>query len=213
MRRLICIMAIPVAVLPLLVGLASASIADNIPTSGPKISCGTKRVFHRPFAVHILGKPITCKRARSILSQGCGPRPDREWSCLSIRESGPFLVWFPSEEVFRGPWSTAIVFDRYPCSKARITPHLFSPSQSDEFPTRRQMLADDLLRCHLLKGVSPQGLQHKIGLPDERLSNGRRLTLVYWLGPERDSYVQIDPEGLRVDFVHGKLDSGFIFQG
>src|SRR5207249_1094815 len=118
------------------------------------------------FSVKVAGDPIPCSRARAVIAQSCGPHPDSPWSCFSIRISGPFVVWFPTQEVFDGPWSTAIVLSRYPCSQARVTPRLFRRSP-DAFPTRRQLVADDLIRCHLLTGLGMGRVIDLIGSPDE----------------------------------------------
>jgi hypothetical protein len=60
------------------------------------------------------------------------------------------------------------------------------------------VLADDLIRCKLLSGKSGKQVVRLLGRPDFR-SRERGLTyLDYYVGPERDSFFQIDSESLSL---------------
>ena len=177
----------------------------------PEQKCGRTSLFARAFSVEIFGS-LNCKEARKTSGAPCRIHLHQEWSCFSYREDKPFIVWFLSEELFMRQWSKAIVFGRYPCTKARVTPGLFA-RRTPGFPTRRQLLADDLIRCDLLMGRTLQEVEAKIGRPDRREHRHDRLSLVYWLGPERDTIFQVDDEGLLVEFVRGDLNSVSMFQG
>ncbi len=194
---------------------ASAIPIDSQPQQLSRSSsrdCGTHRLFKRPFRVHIEGKPLTCQEAHRIFTRPCAIRLNSYWSCFSFRQPEPFLIWFPTNEIYE-PWSTAIVFRRYPCSKAWISPAEFKPNNRDIFPTKRQLLADDLLRCQMLRKLSLNQVERLIGPPDEREDSQKRVTLIYWLGPERDSFTQIDPEGLLIELVDDHVSAALMFQG
>ncbi len=102
---------------------------------------------------------------------------------------------------------------RYSCSEAEVTPRLFAlPPRG--FPTRRQLLADDVLRCGLLgPGDSAAEVEEVIGPPEEREARRAGPEWIYGLGPERDSIFQVDPELLNVTLRHGRVTSIEIVQG
>lgn len=136
------------------------------------------------------GETAFVQQVRRILSSACRIRLKRTWSCMSFRESKPFLVWFPTAEIFDLRPTVEIRLERYPCSEARVTPSLFK-HHTRGFPTRRQMLADDLMRCEMLNGASLEELEGAIGPPDERSDERGGSYLYYFLGPERDSLVRL----------------------
>lgn len=173
--------------------------------------CGRKRLFGRPFSIEATGEPIPRKNVRRIITSNCRIRLNQKWSCISQRGNKSFLVWFLTDEIFEPKLTTSIRFKRYPCSKAHVTPRLFE-HHSKGFPTRRQMLADDLIRCEMLASASIEEVESMIGLPDERSDERNRTYLFYFLGPERDSLVQIDPELLGVEVSGGTVQTLFIFQ-
>jgi len=74
------------------------------------------------------------------------------------------------------------------------------------------MLADDLIRCHLLKGESPAEVEAEIGAPEEIETNQGKTSFIYGLGRERDSFIQIDNESLLVEFADEEVASVVIFQ-
>jgi hypothetical protein len=76
------------------------------------------------------------------------------------------------------------------------------------FPTRRQLLADDVLRCGLLgPGDSSLEVEAILGPPDEREMAAGSLSFLYGLGPERDSIFQVDPELLLVELKRDRVTS------
>jgi hypothetical protein len=84
-----------------------------------------------------------------------------------------------------------------------------APSSSvGEPPTARQRLADGLIACNTLEGVSVDGARKVLGRPEER----DRQSLSYELGPER-SLIQIDSEYLNVAVRNGRVVALTLYQG
>lgn len=199
----------PLALVALLMGLLLLSVSDA-EGSGSKQTCGEATKFGHQFDVRVGGEPVDCAQALAIIDHPCKIRMKHDWSCFSFREQYPFIVWFPSDELFKGDWSTVIIYKRYPCSEASVSRELFSrPPQG--FPSLRQLLADDLIRCDLLAGQTFEEVRRLLG-PPAYGTKGRSLT--YNIGPERDSFFQIDPELLFVGFrKNGVYRGASIFQG
>jgi hypothetical protein len=74
------------------------------------------------------------------------------------------------------------------------------------------MLADDLIRCHLLKGKNSGQVEEEIGAPEETSMSQGRTSFVYALGRERDSFIPIDNESLLIEFAKNEVVSVSIFQ-
>lgn len=74
------------------------------------------------------------------------------------------------------------------------------------------MLADDLIRCHLLKGKDAAEIREEIGAPEETETSQGKTSFIYALGRERDSFMQIDNESLLIEFVNEEVVSAAIFQ-
>ncbi len=115
--------------------------------------------------------------------------------------------------MFEKRWTTAITFERYPCADAEVTSELFSGAPRG-FPTFRQLLADDVIRCDLLISADKEAVKAMLGKPSSREEYRSNEYWDYVTGPERDSIFQIDPEYLSVRF--GKSDlvkMVYLFQG
>jgi hypothetical protein len=175
-------------------------------------TCGLKRVFGQPFTIRARGGSVSCRKARQLVGRHCVLDPRKAWVCEAYRGDGPFVSWIPTSELFKSRARTEIYLERYPCSRARVTPGLFT-SHGRAFPNRRQMLADDIVRGDLVANLTPAAVIALLGPPEERYGHGRRPEFVYWLGPERNSLVQIDPEGLAVEFAGEHARHAEIFQG
>jgi hypothetical protein len=188
------------------------AVAPLVRAGSSQRDCGRKLLFGRPFSVRIVGARTRCGEVRHIVAPGCRIRLNQRWSCVPLRGEKPFLFWFLSDEIFAPRFTKVIVFERYPCSEAHVTPSLFA-HHSENFPSRRQMLADDLIRCRMLHGLTLQQVEEMIGPPDERGNERSRTYLDYILGPERESIVRIDPEFLSVEIENGKVKEIYIFQG
>lgn len=201
------------AALLTLVALVSGLLLLSAPGaegSGEKQTCGEVTKFGHQFDVRVGGEPVGCAQALTIIDHPCKIRMKHDWSCFSFREQYPFIVWFPTDELFDGAWSTVIIYKRYPCSEASVTRGLFSqPPQG--FPSLRQLLADDLIRCDLLAGQSFEEVRRLLGPPTYG-TKGRSLT--YDIGLERDSFFQIDSELLFIGFrMNGIYSGASIYQG
>jgi len=127
------------------------------------------------------------------------------------------LVWFRERERFNEQWSTAIEARRYPCRQARVTADAWEAatrSRSNAFPTRMQVLADDLVRCKQLRGKTYRQVRALLGRPEEsEITKGKRYA-DWQIGPERDSFFQVDSEYLAISFgTDGVLDSITFQQG
>jgi hypothetical protein len=208
--------ALAIVVVCVLGVLSGAAVALDLPP-GPKVtapgrrSCGGVRRFGHRFPVEADG--VRCGEARRLLATGCRIRIFRQWSCFSFREDEPFVVWFPTRDLWKRKLYPDVLLRRYPCSQARVTPRAFGTAPRG-FPTRRQLLADDVLRCELLgPGDSSEEVERLLGPPDEREPGGGVVSFVYGLGPERDSFDQIDPELLLVELKDGHLTDIEIVQG
>ena len=202
------------------VGLAAtcgaALAASGIPP-GPRASapghrrCGSTTLFQHRFAVEAQG--IGCTKARAVVSAPCAVDLDRQWSCASYREEAPFVAWFPSEDLFKRTRYPAVLLRRYPCSQAKVTPALFALFTKG-FPTRRQLLADDVLRCGLLQpGDSAAAVREVLGAPEGEETEAGRFYFVYGLGLERDSIIQIDPELLEIELKRDRVTAIAMVQG
>jgi hypothetical protein len=75
------------------------------------------------------------------------------------------------------------------------------------------MLADDLIRCHMLRGAGLAQTEETIGPPDQRSTHRGHISFEYGLGPERDSIIQVDDEILLVEFAQERVASLSIYQG
>ena len=173
--------------------------------------CGTKKLYGHRLQISVRGKVRACERVRQIIRGECKDR--KRWSCFSFRTPDPPLVWFPSKERFARRWSTVIKASRYPCTKAALTRQQWSgPSQ--RFPTRKQILSDDIIRCHLLAGMTVHRVESLLGNPTHSYTSRGHPYRDYVIGPERDSFFQIDPELLSVKFSSsGTFTKASIYQG
>ena len=125
----------------------------------------------------------------------------RKWSCFSFWPPAPELVWFKEKERFKENWSTYVEAQRYPCSEAHVSARAWRSARHEThpgFPSRQQVLADDLIRCHQLRGKSRKQVDKLLGRPDFGTHERGLVYLEYYLGPERDSFFQIDSESLSI---------------
>src|SRR3954468_4005600 len=125
-----------------------------VPAEGqePASTCGTKRLLGRKLLIRVQGDPLPCSRVREIIRGRCDD--GKTWSCFSFRPPHPILVWFREKERFQEEWSTTIEAVRYPCAQARVTARAWRSGGGWVFPTRRQILGDDLVRCGQLRGMT-----------------------------------------------------------
>src|SRR4051794_4051204 len=158
--------------------------------------CGTKRLYGRSLPLLVRGQPVSCARVRHIVGGRCDA--GKRWSCFSLRPPDPLLIWFKERERFRRRYSTVVEARRYPCAQARVTRAAWRRAYQRlrGFPTRAQLFADDILRCHLLAGWSRQRVIHLLGKPYEHGGH----YIEYVIGDERDSFFQIDSELLALGF-------------
>jgi hypothetical protein len=173
-----------------------------------KRDCGTKELYGRTLTLHFVGRPMSCGRARAIAAGSCDQRISRKrWACFSFRTPDPVLVWFLEKERFRATQSTAIEARRYPCSQAGFSRaewrRAVASFGSDRFPTRLQVLADDLVRCPSLRGMSRAEFVRYLGIR----AHGKRY-VQFPVGDQRNSFMQTDPEYLQIKFdEHGRFRS------
>jgi len=184
----------------LLAAVALIALAAAAPAQAREpVACGTKSLFGKPLELRVVGEQIPCSRVRRIVAGRCRETP--HWSCFSFRTPDPLLVWFKERERFARRWSTVIEAHRYPCEQANVTAEGWArarASRSRVFPTRMQVYADDIIRCHVLAGKTYEDVIALLGKPDDDdLDRGRR-ELAWELGPERDSFFQVDSDFLLV---------------
>jgi hypothetical protein len=171
--------------------------------------CGTKSLYGHELRIKVRGEPLSCAKVQRIVRGRCNP-DGKPWFCFSFRAPYAPLAWILAAERFERRPSTWITASRYPCSEVGpIAEEWNGPTM--EFPTRRQMAADDLIRCDLLAGATRAETVGLLGEPDYR-SNGNRF-LGYSIGLQRDSYFQIDPEVLSLRFTRdGAFREASIYQ-
>lgn len=162
--------------------------------------CGTKELYGRKLALHVRGRRIPCSQVRRIVRGPC--KDGKVWSCFSFRPPSPILVWFRERERFKRHPSTAIEARRYPCSEARVTRRAWSVAvhamAKDPFPSRLQVLGDDIVRCSLLKGKTYGQVAVMLsGRPGKR---HHRRYVEFTAGEQRNSFMQTDPEYLHIEF-------------
>jgi hypothetical protein len=203
------ILGIVLAISLLAAAGASASTAHRWSRAADDPVCGQATLFSRTFDVRTSGKPVPCGQALRIIDGRCKVHLHQKWSCFSFQVDAPFIVWFPTREMFERRWTRVVYYDRYPCSEAFISPELFA-REAHGFPNIQQLLADDLIRCDMLAGQTYAQVRHLLGRPSEG-KPGRYLS--YELGLERDSFFQIDSEFLYVGFRNGVVGGLDIYQG
>jgi hypothetical protein len=176
-----------------------ASGCDDSTPAHPR-ACGTKELYGKKLELHVVGKRIPCDQVRTIVRGKC--RDGRVWSCFAFRPPDPALVWFREKERFRPHWSTAIEARRYPCAKAKVTREAWTRAMHgspEAFPTELQILADDLVRCKQLRGMTYREVRQLLGRGGTSSDNGKRV-LHFGIGNERDSFFQVDSESLVIEF-------------
>jgi hypothetical protein len=161
--------------------------------------CGTKTLYGKTLDIRVKGEMRSCQRVQRIIRGKCKIRR-KHWSCFSFRTPDPPLVWFRSKELFDRRWSTVIEARRYPCADATLTSEDWN-GPSREFPTRKQILSDDLIRCDLLDGMTIDEVEALLGEPSEHGGGRGHPYRDYSIGPERDSFFQVDSEVLSIQFT------------
>ena len=179
--------------------LAPAGCRDD-PDSDARRDCGTKALYGHKLELHVVGKKIPCEEVRKITRGAC--RRGKLWSCFSFRPPDPVLVWFPERERFKYDYTTAIEARRYPCGRARVTPRTWAEaarSWTQGFPSRLQVLADDVMRCKILEGKTYHEVQALLGRRGAHRERHRHYISIA-VGEQRNSYIQTDPEYLLIEF-------------
>ncbi len=175
------------------------AFAMEAPAAAEGERCGTKALHGERLKLHTMGKGVKCSAVKRITRGRCKVRTNAAWSCFSFRAGAPLLVWFPTEEMFDDDWSRWIEARRPPCSHSKVTARAWRRAGFAGFPTRRQVLADDLVRCRQLRGMRRSAVLDLLGKPDETDPHE-----AYWeVGEERDSLFQVDAESLTVRFDSG----------
>jgi hypothetical protein len=184
--------ALSAFLLALVVAVPGAAQAPG----GTPYTCGTKRLYGHKLLIRVRGERLPCSKVREIIRGRC--RESKTWSCFSFWPPSPALVWFREKDRFKETWSIAIEGVRYPCSEARVTSAAWRSGGGWAFPTRRQVMADDVVRCKLLRGKTYKQVVRLLGHGDhEERFHGKRY-LDYYVGAERDSFFQIDSESLSI---------------
>lgn len=150
----------------------------------------------RGYADNESSDALGCGQARRIVSAPCRIRMRQSWSCVSYRSLDPFIVWLRSKELWDRTLGTHIVLLRYPCADAIVDRTLFE-QEARGYPSLGQLLADDLIRCKILCGMTFVEVRRLLG-PAARASRGRYLS--YQLGRARNTAFAIDSELLSVEF-------------
>jgi hypothetical protein len=174
--------------------------------------CGTKELYGHELTIKVRGDLHSCSKVRRIVRGKCD-LDSKPWACFSFQTPGPILAWFLAKEMFKPELSSVITASRYPCSEVgSIAEEWVGPSL--DFPTRKQVVADDLIRCNLLDGRDKRAVKELLGGSGIVSTSHGRTYFDYTLGPERDSFFQIDSELLSVVFnSRGIFREATIYQG
>jgi hypothetical protein len=193
------------------IGVGDATSASSRESSAKAKKCGHRQLYGHKLTIKVHGEPLPCPKVRRIVSGRCDPNGE-PWFCFSFRAPGRPLVWIRAEERFERRPSTWIGASRYPCrSSGALAEEWRGPTQ--EFPTRKQIVADDLIRCELLEGKGVEEVEALLGEPlyNNLQRNGRFLG--YTIGPTRDSFFQVDSEVLSLRFTRkGSFREATIYQ-
>ena len=188
--RTVCRMRAVLALLALLLvapAPATAGAADK--------RCGSKVLHGETLALWVVGEPIRCEKARRIARGPC--TDERPWRCLGLRAPDPILVWLRDEELFEE--RTTAIEARRPkrsCAARRVTRRDWRRGRDlAGFPTLRQMLADDLLACDQLEGMTRREVRRLLPGVDEH--DGAADS---WLLGEERQLFRIDAEYLDVTY-------------
>lgn len=189
------------------------STAPGVPAIASSDGCGTKAIHGRPVDLVVRGS-LSCETVRTIVRGSCRAR--RAWSCISLRPPDPLVIWFRTSERFAKRRSVVIEGRRQACEHAHVSRRAWrrSAGSTDRpSPSKRQVLADDLMRCRALRGMTYDEVRAFLGRPD--LSGDARRTFLGWeIGTERDSLFPIDPEYLTVTFTrYGRFRSAGMQSG
>jgi hypothetical protein len=149
---------------------------------------------------------------REIIRGRC--REGKTWSCFSAWPPGPFLYWFREKERFAPRFSTVIEAIRPRCRRVTVTRRAWRRAMRRRyrvFPSKLQMLADDVVRCRrILRGKTRPAVVRLLGKPHSREPR----SILYEIGPERDSFFQVDSEILEIRFDRrGVFRRASFFQG
>lgn len=182
---------------------APAPVDPPARVAGHSRVCGSVSLYGHRLRLRERGELIPCKAVRRVTSPQCDLLKRRRWTCFSQPPPHPLLSWVRTDELFRPEVSTVIEAVRYPCSDAEVTAALWAAARiepgSTKYPTRLQVMADDMYRCNLLKGETGEDVLALLGPPSERSRSKGITYLDYMIGPERDSVFVIDPEYFSVE--------------
>jgi hypothetical protein len=170
--------------------------------------CGTTTLYGKTLALYATGIP--CSDVPQITAGACELDPEQTWGCFSGQGRSPVLVWFKTKEMFKDRWSVRIEARRPPCSQSVVTAAAWRGATGGTFPSEQQVLADDLIRCKQLRGLTKAQVRWLLGKPPETDPYAW-----YWqVGPERDSFIQVDSEYFTVEFDHrGRFRKASFSQG
>lgn len=174
-------------------------------------TCGTKELYGRTYTLY--AHNVTCAEVEQITSGTCDVFAE-PWYCASGHAPGPPLHWGKSAEIFADEPTAWIDTRRAPCAESKVSAAGWKRARKPadaQFPTERQLLTDDVLRCRQVRrGMTGRAVTRLLGRPDER--SGRELS--WELGPERGSVMQIDSEYLHVALDRkGRVRLAGIYQG
>lgn len=194
--------ALVAGLLALLALAASAAPATAASSREPTRECGTKQLYGRTLTIVERGELLPCAQVRTIVAGRCDVDGKR-WVCFSNWPPGPALVWWRRSETFRREWSVVIEAQRPSCAQSVVTAAAWreagrwSDRHPDAFPNRRQLLADDLLRCRQLLGMPRAEVRALLGRPN---LDSSRTHMSWAVGLERDSIFQVDGEVFSIAF-------------
>jgi hypothetical protein len=192
-------------------GLTSGTAIAGQPEVSVGSGCQSVDVYHRELRLEVQGKDLPCPLIRRVVSRACRIRVERRWSCFSFHTPGDYMAWFRTRSLGSPNKPPRIEAKRYPCEKASLRAGWRRGLRG--FPTLRQMVADDIIRCGLLDGRSRSFVEEVLGQPDYGSSSSSTPYASYGVGLERTSYFQFDLEYLYVGYsAEGTVQRTFLYQ-
>jgi hypothetical protein len=188
----------PRLVFVLMLAGAALAVGPAAEAEAGPAKCGKKVIHGRP--VDLVVRSLSCETVRGVVRGRC--RAGRTWSCISLRPPDPLVIWFRTSERFARRRSVVIEGRRQACEHAHVSRRAWRQSAGSwdqPAPTKRQVLADDIMRCKALRGMTYDEVRALLGRP-ERGADSQRTFMAWEIGPERDSLFPIDGESLFLHF-------------
>jgi len=159
------------------------------------VSCGLKRYRGHDLRILVLGVPIPCATVRKAVNRRACDL-DRGWICAPLSGDQPVFEWVRAKDLVDDDFRSWVVAERYPCAEAHVDRAVWRRAararDDGRFPTTTQLLADDITRCDLLRGMTRARVHRLLGRPS--------FAETWYIGRERDTIFSLDGEHLALTY-------------